>query len=322
MSFPDPRDLTICFAHPAYALKSAFDQAGTGAASLEVRSRPELAERVGDVEVLVVSGLWDHAMLEAAPRLRFVQSISAGMDRFDAGAFRARGVRLASAQGANERAVAEHAMALILAFARRLPEARDNQAKRVWRGMQGDLLLREDELGGKTVVIVGIGRIGARLARLAKAFDMAVIGVRRDPAGGSNGADEVVATAELEQVLPRADYVVLTCPLTPETRGLIDAAAIARMKPNAVLVNVARGGCVVEDALAAALEGGSIAGAALDVTAEEPLAPSSPFWSLPNVLITPHTAGETRRYERNIVECLVANLGRLRRGEDLVNGVA
>lgn len=320
--FPPSRDLAIVFAHAAYGLKEAFDRAGTGATAIEARSRDELLARAPEADVIVVSGLWENSLLEAAPKLRFVQSVSAGMDRFDAAAFRARGVRLASAQGANERAVAEHAMALILAVARRLPEARDNQARRVWRPMQGDLALREDELGGKTLAVVGIGRIGARLARLAKAFDMTVIGVRRDPAGGPNGADEVVATSDLARVLPRADYVALTCPLTPDTRGLIDAAALAAMKPSAVLVNVARGGCVVEPDLVAALAAGRLAGAALDVTAEEPLPATSPLWAMPNVLVTPHTAGETRRYERNIVEILADNLGRLRRGEPLRNEVA
>lgn len=320
--FPASRDLTIVFAHAAYGLKDAFDQAATGATGLQVRSRDELLARVSDADVIVASGLWDNTLLEAAPKLRFVQSVSAGMDRFDAAAFRARGVRLASAQGANERAVAEHAMALILAVARRIPEACANQAQRVWRPMQGDHALREDEVGGKTLVIVGIGRIGARLARLAKAFDMIVVGVRRDPAGGANGADEVVATADLATVLPRADYVALTCPLTPETRDLIDARALAALKPSAILVNVARGGCVVERDLVAALESGRLAGAALDVTAEEPLPAGSPLWAMPNVLVTPHTAGETRRYERNIVEILTDNLGRLRRGEPLRNEVA
>lgn len=320
--FPPSRDLAIVFAHAAYGLKEAFDQAGTGATAIEARSRDELLARAPEADVIVVSGLWENSLLEAAPKLRFVQSVSAGMDRFDAAAFRARGVRLASAQGANERAVAEHAMALILAVARRLPEARDNQARRVWRPMQGDLALREDELGGKTLAVVGIGRIGARLARLAKAFDMNVIGVRRDPAGGPNGADEVAATSDLARVLPRADYVALTCPLTPDTRGLIDAAALAAMKPSAVLVNVARGGCVVEPDLVAALAAGRLAGAALDVAAEEPLPATSPLWAMPNVLVTPHTAGETRRYERNIVEILADNLGRLRRGEPLRNEVA
>jgi len=206
-------------------------------------------------------------------------------------------------------------MALILALARRLPEARDNQAKRFWRGMIGDLTQREDELGGKTLVVVGIGRIGGRLVRLAKAFDMHVIGVRRDPAGGANGADEVHGLASLPALLPRADFVALTCPLTPQTEGLIGAAALAAMKPSAFLVNCARGRCVDEAALVAALGAKRIAGAAIDVTVEEPLPAGSPLWGAEGCFITPHTAGETRRYEDNVLDILMENLGRLWAGE-------
>ena len=167
---------------------------------------------------------------------------------------RAAGIRLASAQGCNANAVSEHAIALMLGILRRVPEARDNQAKRFWRGMMGDFAKREDEAGGKTVIVVGTGRIGGRIARICKALDMQVIGVRRDPSAGANGADEVHSFTNLPALLPRADFVVLACPLTDETRGLIGASAFAAMKPTAQLVNVARGRVVDEAALIAALQ--------------------------------------------------------------------
>ena len=129
----------------------------------------------------VISGLWRNDLLPRAKRLRFIQSIGGGTEQFSLEALKQHGVRLASARGVNARAVSEHVTALMLALARRLPEARDNQAKRVWRGMIGDLTQQEDELGGKTLLIVGLGQIGGRLAQLAKAFDMRVIGIRRDP---------------------------------------------------------------------------------------------------------------------------------------------
>ena len=207
-------------------------------------------------------------------------------------------------------------MALILALSRRLPEARDNQAKQVWRGMIGDLSQREDELGGKTLLIVGLGQIGGRLARLAKAFDMWVVGLRRDPTAGRGAADAVHTMSELERLLPEADFVALTCPLTTETERLIDARALARMQSSAYLVNVARGRVVDETALVGALAAGRIAGAGIDVTTEEPLAASSPLWLMEHVLITSHAAGETRRYEDNVIEILRDNLGRLWRGEE------
>lgn len=312
---PPKHQIVICFAHAAYQMKANFDALNTGIASFEVREREAFEQRVPEADVIVVSGMWHNGIIPLAGRLSFVQAIGSGTDQFDKAALSARGVRLASAAGVNARAVAEHAMALILAMVRRLPEARDNQAQRVWRGMIGDLTQREDELEGKTVLIVGLGRIGGRLAQLAKAFDMQVIGFRRDPAAGGGAADSVHTLAELPRFLPMADHVVLTCPLVPETRGLIDASALGLMRPSAFLVNAARGGCVVETALIEALQEGRIAGAALDVTDPEPPEHGSPLWSMPNVFITPHTGGETRKYEANVNEILVENLERMWRGE-------
>lgn len=313
--FPAQQDLTILFAHPAYQMQQRFAARNSGMRSFQVSSREELLARAGEADVVVVSGLWRDAVLEGAPKLRFVQSISAGVDQYGQDAFRARGVRLASAQGANANAVSEHAMALILAMTRLLPQARDNQARHHWRGMIGEIARREDELGGKTLLVVGVGGIGGRLARLARAFDMRVVGLRRDPAAGAGGADEVHAIAALKDWLPQADIVALCCPLTPETTGLIDAAALAAMKPTARLVNVARGRVVDEAALIAALREGRLAGAALDVTVEEPLPADSPLWDLPNVFVTPHSAGETQRYEDNVIDILLENLDRLAQGE-------
>jgi phosphoglycerate dehydrogenase-like enzyme len=319
---PAAEALTICFAHVAYQMEARFALRGTPIRSIEVRDRAGLEARIGEADVLVVSGLWRNELAAMAPKLRFIQSIGAGTDQFDRAVLEARGIRLASAAGVNARAVSEHAMSLILALARRLPEARDNQARKVWRGMIGDLAQREDELQGKTLVVVGLGRIGGRLAQIAKAFDMRVIGVRRDPSGGKGAADEVHALAALPGLLPAADFVALTCPLTPETTNLIDAAALRAMKPSAYLVNCARGRVVDEPALVAALAAGTIAGAGIDVTWEEPLPPDSPLWTAPNAFITPHTAGETRRYEDNVLDILTENLGRLWRGEaSLMNQV-
>src|SRR5262249_32010062 len=188
--------------------------------------------------------------------------------------------------------------------------------------MIGDLDRREDELGDKTLIIVGLGQIGGRLARLAKAFDMRVIGIRRDPRTGAGDADSIHPMSYLKALLPQADFVALTCPLTPETEKLIDAAALACMKPSAYLINAARGRVVDEPSLIDALARRPIMGAALDVTVEEPLPPESPLWAMDHVLITPHTAGETRRYEDNVLAIMRENLERLWRGEkELLNQV-
>jgi D-2-hydroxyacid dehydrogenase (NADP+) len=321
-ALPPPEQLTICFAHAAYCMQERFALRHTGMRSFEVRTLEELKARVGEADALCVSGLWRNELVEHAPRLAFIQSISAGTDQFSREALSAAGIRLASAQGVNERAVAEHAIALMLAIARKLPEARDNQAAQRWRGMVAGIANREDEIGGKTLVIVGMGRIGSRLAQLAKAFGMRVIGVKRDPLHGAAAADAVVAQSALLEVLPQADFVALTCPLNDSTRGLVGGAALAAMKPTAVLVNVGRGRVVDEPALIDALRSGAIAAAALDCVWEEPLPAASPLWALPNVLITPHTAGETQQYEDNVLDLLVENLQRLARGErDLKNGL-
>ncbi|HJU16116.1 MAG TPA: D-2-hydroxyacid dehydrogenase [Stellaceae bacterium] len=313
---PQKDKLTIGFAHVAYQLQAQFARRNLNIATFEVRSGSELERRIGDADVLVISGLWRDALLERAQRLRFIQAIGAGTDQFPRDRLKERGIRLASASGVNARAVSEHAMALILALARRLPEARDNQKRHVWRDMIGDLAAREDELGGKVLAIVGIGAIGGRLARLAKAFDMRVVGIRRNPAAGNGAADAVLGPDRLQEALPEADFVALTCPLTRDTENLIDAAAFARMKPSAFLVNAARGRCVDEPALIEALRAGRIAGAAIDVAVEEPLPAASPLWDMANVLVTPHTAGETRRYEDNVLDILLDNLERLWRGEE------
>ena len=312
---PAKSNLTICFAHVVYELGPQFARRNTGIRHLQVRNRDELDAHLAEFDVLVASGLWRHELVDRAPKLRFVQSIGAGTDQFPRELLAERGIRLASARGGNARAVSEHAMALILGLTRRLGEARDNQAKHVWRGMAADVGKREDELSGKTLLIVGLGTIGGRLAQLAKAFDMRVIGIRKDPSQGKGAADSVHPLSELAARLPEADIVALTCPLTKETERLIDAAAFARMKPSAYLINVARGRCVDEAALIKALADGTIAGAGIDVTAEEPLPAASPLWTLPTALITPHTAGETRKYEDAVIDILLENLERLWRGE-------
>jgi D-2-hydroxyacid dehydrogenase (NADP+) len=239
--FPPKDELAICFAHVAYRLHERFAALDTGIRSFTVRDPETLEARVGEADVLVISGLWHDGLLDRTKRLRLIQAIGAGTDQFPREELARRRIRLASARGVNYRAVAEHAMALILALSRRLPEARDNQARRIWRSMIGDPARREDELGGKTLLIVGLGQIGGRLAQLAKAFDMRVVGLRRDPAAGRGAADAVHAISELGSLLPAADFVALTCPLTKETENLIDAEALGRTKASANLVNVARG---------------------------------------------------------------------------------
>ncbi|HEX5756927.1 MAG TPA: D-2-hydroxyacid dehydrogenase [Arenimonas sp.] len=322
MSFPNQNDLEILFAHVAYQFAEPFTARGTGLKFSEARSASEMEARIAGADVVVVSGLWKNELVEKAPRLRFIQSIGAGTDQFSREILKARGIRLASASGVNANAVAEHAMSLILSLSRQLHFLRDAQAAKHWRPMQGDRSIREDEVQGKTLLVVGLGRIGQRLAQLAKAFEMRVMATRRDPSAGKGAADTVHADAELDALIPQADFIALTCPLTPQTEKLIGAKQLAAMRPTAFLVNAARGRVVDEAALIAALQAGKIAGAAVDVTVEEPLSPSSPLWTMPHVIVTPHSAGETRRYEDRVIDFLIENVERLSRGQaELVNGV-
>jgi D-2-hydroxyacid dehydrogenase (NADP+) len=311
-----PREkLNICFAHAAYRMAEQFARRDTGIAHFQVRSLDEFRARVPEAHVVVVSMMWRNEFARIASNLQFIQSISAGLDQYDRDVLRQHNVRLASAAGVNAQAVAQHAMALILALKRQLHTGRDHQSAKLWRGMISDIAAREDQLNGKTLLIVGLGRIGSGLAQLAQAFEMRVIATRRDASAGTQGAHTVYAHDRLAELLPQADVVALTCPLTAQTENLIDAKAISLMKPSATLINVARGRVVDEEALIKALQAGRLAAAGLDVTREEPLPAASPLWTMPNVLITPHTAGETQRYEDAVIDILIENLERMWRGE-------
>lgn len=322
MTFPDKSQINIQFAHVAYQMENRFDARETGIDRFQTWSMEETIDRIKDADVFVVSGFWRDELLEKAKKLKFIQSIGAGYDQFPLEELKKRGIRLASARGVNAAAVSEHAMAMVLALARQIHTGRDNQAKHHWRGMIGDLSKREDELGGKTMLIAGLGTIGSRLAKIAKAFDMRVVATKRDTNVTGTAADEIHTPDKFADLVPEADFVALTCPLTPETADMMNAGTFGAMKSSAFLVNVARGGCVEEDALLKAVTEGQIAGAAIDHFKAEPLPKDSPFWDIENVLITPHTGGETRKYEDNVIDILLENIDRLSGGRnDLVNEI-
>lgn len=321
LKLPPRNELKICFAHPSYRLLERFSLRNTGMHALEVRTHAELEANVGKADILLVSGmLWRNEYLAQADRLVFLQSISAGMDQYDKAAFQARDIALTSAQGTNANSVAEHALGLMLAMSRKIHLSRDNQHARLWRDPISDLTLRENELSGKTVMIVGFGRIGQRVATLAKAFNMTVIAVKRDLSQGTQMADEAITQDKVAAMAPRADFIVLTCPLTQETENLINEQVLHAMRSTAVLINVARGKVVHEPSLLTALTEGRLAGAALDCVWDEPLPESSPLWAMDNVLITPHVGGETANFEDALLDLFIENLDRLYQGRrDLLN---
>lgn len=320
--FPSRSNLTIHFAHVAYRLAERFVLRNARVNHFQTWNAEDTMARIGEGDVLVLSGLWNNSLLAPATRAQFIQVPAAGYDQFGLEALKTRGVRLANGAGVNKNAVSEHALALMLSFTRHLHTGRDRQHERHWRGMISDLSLREDELLEKTLLIFGLGGIGSRLAKLGRALDMRVIGIKRDTNSHDGSCHEVRGPEDFPALLPGADFVVLTCPLTAETANVIDAQTLAAMSPNAYLINVARGGCVDQPALVKALEEGQIAGAGIDTTVEEPLPGDSPLWTFENVVVTPHTAGETRRYEDNVIDILLGNLERLWSGETtLVNQV-
>lgn len=245
------------------------------------------------------------------PEVRWVQLGAAGIEMwFDAGLMRPDLVWTA-AKGVYARPIAEHVIALILAAARGLPE----RARALTWGQSGGRML-----AGATVGIVGSGGIGTELIGLLAPFDTRTIALTRD--GRSvTGADVSVGPDGLSLLLAQSDYVVLTAALTAETTGMISADRLSQMRPDAWLINIARGGLVETDALVDALRTGAIGGAALDVTEPEPLPSGHPLWTLPNVLITPHVASTREMGERFLAERVTENVRRFGRGHDLLGVV-
>ena len=279
-------------------------------------SEAEMVRLIEPCEVAFTSRLTAEAF-ENAPRLRWLHSPAAGVGSMLFPAMRASEVILTNSRGMNADAVAEHALLLLLAVTRRLPEAVRAQEARRW--ISNDLS-GLPSLRGKTLGIVGLGAIGQALAVMAAALGMRVIGTRREvDAPVPAGVAVALAPEALPQLLAESDYVVVAAPLTAETRGLLGAAEFRQMKRSAWVVNVARGKIVREGDLVAALRAGTIAGAALDVVEHEPLDGSSPLWAMPNVLLTPHVGGFRENYWDVATDLFAANLERYLRGEQPAN---
>lgn len=285
-----------------------------------------------DVEVLLRGWLSADAfdrLLARAPRLTWVHSASTGVERALTPAARERGVVITNARGVFSRPIAEYVLMMILGVSRRLPQLLELQRERTWQPLEGA------ELRDVTVGIVGLGSIGRAVAALATAFGCRVIATRRRTDSGAAGpegdgeappADElrlerVLGPEGLPELLGESDFVVLAAPLTRETEGMISHEALAAMKPGSWLINVARGRLVDERALLRALRDGPMGGAVLDTFVDEPLPPGSPFYDLPNVIVTPHTSWSSGRVLDRSVGLFCDNLRRFAAGEPLINVV-
>lgn len=238
-----------------------------------------------------------YVTLRQSPKLAWVHVHSAGADRPIFGELKARGVRVTTSSGANAQVVAQTALAAILSLAREFPPLFDAQRARTWTPLIGGLLPRD--LAGQTAVIVGWGPIGQTLAGYLRTLGLNVIAVRSAATPPADGI-ETYAFEDLARIAGRADWLVLACPLSDRTRGLVDARVLAAMAPHARLVNVARGEIVAEADLIDALRAKTLAGAYLDVFEHEPLDAESPLWTLPNAFVTPHSAGHSDGNEARV----------------------
>jgi phosphoglycerate dehydrogenase-like enzyme len=275
-------------------------------------------ERLLD-EVEIVAGWFPHELLPQASRLRWLQEWGAGVDWLMREPEAAKlDFTLTNASGVHAIQISEQIIGYLLAFARQLPQAIRAQARRTWRSAKREQVF---ELAGKTMLLIGVGAIGERTAVVATALGMRVLGIRRNPAGELPGVKAMYGTDKLHELLPEADCVVLTAPLSHETQGMIGERELRAMKPTSHLVNIGRGGTIQEPALIQALREGWIAGAALDVFEQEPLPEASPLWELDNVIITAHYAGMSPAYDERALAIFLDNLGRYRAGQPLRNVV-
>lgn len=278
-------------------------------------------ELAPEADVAFALALSKEAVARATP-LRWLHCSGHAVGHFPLVELGGRGITVTNSRGIQAVPIAEHVMACLLALARRLPQTLRDQQERAWRPNELTGEASPWLLASRTIGVIGVGTLGEAIAVRARAFGMRVIGMRRNPARGMPaGFEQIVGPSDRDRLLADADVVVVAAPLTGETRQLLDAAAIAAMKPGAIVINVARGELIDEAALADALEAGRLGGAALDVFAHEPLPSDSPLWSLPNVIVTPHNSGFRSGHFDAVIDLFEENLKRFERGVELLNVV-
>lgn len=281
-----------------------------------------LTREITDTDILMSWSITAE-QLAVAGRLQWIHSPAAAVHRLMIPELQQSNITVTSARGLHGPVVAEHVMALVLAMAKRLPSAMRYQQRKLW-GQESlwNERPRPREIAGATLGLVGVGSIGQEVAERASAMGMNVIAVRGSNRGEAPAfVSRVHGPEELDRVLEAADYLVLAAPVTPQTKEMINAARLAKMKQGAYLINVARGALIDEPALVDALRQGLIAGAALDVFEHEPLATDSPLWAMENVLITPHSAAMTEKLWDRHFELLCRNLRAFLAGQPLLGVV-
>ncbi len=278
-------------------------------------------EEIGDADIAISWSLRGE-QIKAARKLKWIHSTATAVHALMSPELRNSEIVVTNARDVHGPVVAEHAMALTLALAKRIPQAVKYQQQKHWA--QQDLWAaspRPRELNGAIMTVVGLGGIGKPLAKLAHAFGMRVFGVREHAQRECQSVDVVYGFDHVDEALRQADYVVLAVPVTSKTHHLMDAARLSQLQPHAYLINVGRGVLIEEEALVKALGARSFAGAALDVTSAEPLPRESPLWTMDNVLITPHIAGLTEKMWERHYRYFTENLRRFLRQEALLGVV-
>jgi len=307
--------------HPWIAPQWFSERLRTDFPQLEVVQLPDyerITEEIADADLAIAWSLRGD-QIAAAKKLRWIHSTAAAVHALMSPELRASDIVVTNARAVHGPVVAEHAMSLVFAMAKRLPEAAKFQALQHWAQQEiCETVPRPRELEDATIVIVGFGSIGTSLAKLARALGMRVVAVREHAEKRSDLADAMYGFEDLNRALGEGDFVVLATPVTEKTRHLMNAERLEHLKADAYLINVGRGVLIDEEALQHALRAKRFAGAALDVTAEEPLPPGSPLWTAENVFITPHTAGFAEKmWERHYV-AYTENLRRYLAGEPLL----
>ena len=281
----------------------------------------QLPQELRDADIFVGWSLRPEQFADAR-RLKWIHSTAAGVGQLMYPGLRQSGIEVTNASGVHVIPMSEHTLGMMIALARRFPDVLRYQQQSRWAQQEiWDAPLRPRELQGQVLLIIGFGSIGRELARRARPFGMRIWGVTRSGRGDAQLAERILPAAELAAALPQADFIVLAAPETPETLHMIGAKELARMKPTAFLINVARGSLVDEAALIETLRRREIAGAALDVAEEEPLPPESPLWKLDNVFITPHMSAASEHLWDRQTELLLENLERWFSGREILNRV-
>jgi len=269
----------------------------------------ELAGELAEAEILVTFGMEiTRELIDSAPRLRWIHAATTGIDQFSPLGLDKKGITLTNSRGVHGSQMCEQIFCFMLSLIRRSFKYFEHQKEHSWQREE------MDTLDGKTLLIIGVGAIGAELARRARVFNMQVVGVKKKPSTIPD-LDRVVPAEELHSVLPQADFTVILVPYTAETHHLIGKQELSLMKEEAFLINVSRGSIVNQHALVEALQNKVIAGAGLDVTDPEPLPADSELWDLDNVIITPHVGGFIPGYYDMILDLFCENLKAYRTGK-------